>query len=314
MILGVFRYIDTDDDALEMNPKIFMDEPILLFKLLRNFGHLIRNLKIEFSLFDTECGIAIQSYLEEYCSDSLQRFSFEPNELIKHFENLQRPFKNLLALKIDTALYHKQNIYVQFINEKNLPNLQYFYMRRHCVDQQAKINHKYVEDFTITCLNMITFPFSFENLKHLTLYGNIKINDAFCEYIRSLKHLKILKIHSWVIWNSNYFDKLLELQNIASNIEEIEIEVGDKLDPWQLNRQYPAETILRFMKQCQNLRKMIFFHAYIHTESCANYVERWAQQLSLILSEEWKFNIITQPVLRDIFYHIYYEFERRTNE
>lgn len=60
-------------DALEQSPKIIVTKPMLLLKLLRNFGHSIRNLGIHFRTLNDKLCIEIENYLVKYCSNSLQR-------------------------------------------------------------------------------------------------------------------------------------------------------------------------------------------------------------------------------------------------
>lgn len=58
--------------VLEANPEIMITEPIMRFRLLRNFGHMIRNLGINFNNMNVKCCAEIENYLTKYCSNSLQ--------------------------------------------------------------------------------------------------------------------------------------------------------------------------------------------------------------------------------------------------
>lgn len=124
---------------------------------------------------------AIEIYLARYGSDSLERFDLRCQRLKTPFENSQTPFKKLKALRLRTRLDKQQN-FVQFINESNLPNLQYLYKATlgANINPHEKIHHKNVEYLTVESRQMNTFPFSFENLKELHFFGNTEVNDAFC--------------------------------------------------------------------------------------------------------------------------------------
>lgn len=82
-------------DALEQGPKIIVTK--LLLKLLRNFGHLIRNLGIHVRTLNDKLCIEIENYLVKYCSNSLQRLILVSKSKLL-FENLQKPFQNIKQL------------------------------------------------------------------------------------------------------------------------------------------------------------------------------------------------------------------------
>lgn len=106
--------------ASEKNPKVFIDRAILLLRLLRNFGHMIVNLGINFKMLNEKTCAEVKHYLAEYCSDSLQRFSVECCKRL-YFEDLQRPFKNVKALNV----LAKEKDDFLILNEDNFPNLQH---------------------------------------------------------------------------------------------------------------------------------------------------------------------------------------------
>lgn len=281
-ILNIFSgYIrpGVDTNALERNPRLIITNPIILLKLLRNFGHFIRNLGVDFWYLNTKICDAIEIYLAIYCSDSLERFDFSCKGPKKPFENLQKPLKKLKALRLRTHLDQQQN-FVQFINESNLPNLQYLYIKTLCdINSHEKIHHKNVEYLTVECIHMNTFPFSFENLKELNFFGNIEVNDAFCKYIGSMKHLKTMKLKStYNRWSSDLLDKLL--QDVPLNVEKIRFGLRE-----ENCRKMSIETITHFMKQSRNLRKMSFVLEIGISNRAA---EVWLQELSLKLCEEWE--------------------------
>lgn len=287
-ILNIFSshpYLDTD--VLENYPRIRIRNSIILLKLLRNFGHLIRNLRIDFWFLNTKICDAIENYLATYCSDSLERFEVVCKGRSKTpIENLQKPLKKLKAMRIHTELNRQQN-FVQFINESNLPNLQYLAIR--ClsdINPHEKIHHKNVEYLIVECKHLNALPFSFENLKHLNLLANFEVNDAFCEYIGNIKQLKTIKLQAlYRCWSADLLDKLL--QNVPLNVEKIQFELRAAN-----YRKMSIETISNFIKQSRNLRKFSFIltvgSIYGTKDENTRALELWLQELSLKLSEEWQ--------------------------
>lgn len=256
-----------------------------MLKLLRNFGHLVKNLGIDFLDMDSRIRDEIEKYLSIYCSGSLERFFFVCRDWSVCFENIQKPLKMLKALHIETRSDGERNR-VQFMNARNLPNLQHLYIYFvNVIAQREKIHHENIEDLSIVCFRGTNpFPFSFETVKHLTLHAKIEVDDAFCELIGNAKHLKTLKLNSChSTWSSDSLDKLLDLQNIVLNVEELQFAL--KLE---ISRKMAIDTITRFLKQSRNLRKMKF-----HTVACfntydTNAVGVWFKKLSSTLSGEWK--------------------------
>lgn len=83
-------------------PDIFVAVAVTAFKLLRTFGHLIKNLHINFLLFENSVlHEMIVKYLTEYCSECLNQFSVDmcPNKCL--FKFIQRPMTNLKTLHVE---------------------------------------------------------------------------------------------------------------------------------------------------------------------------------------------------------------------
>lgn len=57
-----------EEDIFSSPPGIFVTDRLSAFKLLRNFGHLIKNLYANFLLFNVRAQ-KIEHYLDEYCSE-----------------------------------------------------------------------------------------------------------------------------------------------------------------------------------------------------------------------------------------------------
>lgn len=288
-----------DTDAFVQYPRIFIKSPLALFKLLRNFGHLIRNLGVDLRELSANIYTAIEIYLVEYCSNSLERFAFKIYNY-HIFEHLQKPFDKLIVLAVQAKLELGQRNSFQFINEINLPNLQSLCLSAYRINQQDRIHHKNVEYLTVSSVHIIDFPFSFENLKYLFLGIMEEINDTLCQFIGQMKNLKIIRlIFSYTICEcSDSLDRLLNLQNISTNVEEIEL--SSEIVSF---RSESIETVFRFMKRSQRVRKVSFdLFSEIHP------ADVWLQEQSLKLKDEWK-SYIT-PKIKCSFKSKYFVLER----
>lgn len=107
-------------------PDICVPDPLMTFKILRNFGHLIPNLHISFSLFhvlDKKFkpfpNKYIESYLSEYCSETLVQLSLQMSEF-DIFEDTQKPFTYLKTLHIEQCCFRNRSLTINRL----FPNLQ----------------------------------------------------------------------------------------------------------------------------------------------------------------------------------------------
>lgn len=266
------------------NPKTFL-------KLLRNFGHLIKNLEICYWKTNPNIYVGIETYLSQYCFDSVQRLSLFCVPTMKTktpLENLQRPLKRVVSLIIITSAVESPK-YIRFINENNLPNVRNILVdnRKNELHDSDKIHFKIlrnVEHCTLFTMRIDTYPFEFENLKHFTVDGNINVNDAFCECISKIEHLKTLKIMSFALFSIESFSKMLELKNVVSNVEEMQFKFHDKISP---------EIVLQFLKQSQRVQKLSIHLNEVSRirRALSNYSYLFQTIPSNLHDDEWKSHI-----------------------
>lgn len=296
---------DAESDALEPNPLIIITEPIIVFKLLRNFGHLIRNLGINFAVLEAKICTEFENYLIKYCSDTLQRFSLGCNMRKFLFVDLKKPFKKMIALKIRTILKQKQD-HIQFFNETNFPNVNHLiiYDCGGNLQNSEKIHYENIKYFTYFGLHLKKFPFSFKSLEHLIL-SYIIIDDDFFDFVGNNKHLKTLKI--WKIVHGgkrNWLRNFSELPNIQSNLVELSFE---------FNQNVCVDEIFLFVKQCRQLKKLSF-HQENHDSRDFEAVDRGTRAFQTISSElgaGWRSHIIDPYTISIAFYkHISFSIER----
>lgn len=285
--------------ALGHNPRILIVKPQILFKLLRNFGHLIRNLGVDFSELSVKICAGIQMYLVEYCSNSLERFAFETRNN-RVFDQLHKPLEKLISLAMQAEV-NVGTFSFQFINEINLPNLQDFMLESYAIDTPDSIQHKNVEHLTIGHSYKCNFPFLFENLKYLTLQGMIEITDALCEFIDKMVNLKVIKIMTNPSrLHPDSFNRLLNLQIVLTNVEEVEFSFDIDHSKKQL-----IETVFRFMSHSPNVKKVSFRLYFEQLE------DAWFREFSPTLNADWISYIIQRNP--DLFESRCVIFERRPN-
>lgn len=225
-------------------PGIFIKNPTTALKLLRHFGFMLKNLSINFHIFNVMVCAEIEFYLAKYCSKSLIRLTICCHSSKMLFENLYKPLENITALTIYIHHYHKD---LQF-NCKYLPRLKYIYINNYTANIQKweNFDFKNIEYFTIATHYMNEYPFSFGKLKHLT-FRTLHIDEEWCKFISNIQNLTTLKMWDVSMIYPIDFRKMLELQNILSNIEELQIEVCINMSP---------EDVLHFLEQSQNLKTL----------------------------------------------------------
>lgn len=295
-----------EPDPLDAN-YIFITNPL---KVLRNFGHIIKNLGISFNDLNATLHVEMENYLAEYCSDSLQRLHLLCNRSKMVFKDLRKPLRNVTVLKMGMHRVQKIN-HIQFLNENNLPNVNSItILHRSSEDitllqKSEKIHYEKIEYFEIASHKLNTYPFSFGNLKHLTISGRCEINDAICEFISNVKDLKTLKMMSMLyLLHPDSFRKMLELQNILSNLVKMQFEYRKGM---------AADDVLRFMNQSQNLKKMIIYLDTTNTGIQAGSLN-FMQTMTSNLDVQWTFHVKQNDPERER-YHPYwadikYIFER----
>lgn len=100
----------------------------MALKLIRNFGHLLTNLHIEYRLFYVNCFgynfnynyphcIAlckeIELYLEEYCSESLRQISIQGSKYSdrhRTLENIKKPFNNVETVYVEKCRFNSEKL------------------------------------------------------------------------------------------------------------------------------------------------------------------------------------------------------------
>lgn len=100
-------------------PDILVMDGLTILKLLRNFGHLIININIDFGAFKYTFRYTIANYLAKYSSKSLIQMSVAV-EHMRFFENIQKPFINLKSLYMGACCFGRDLLPFNSI----FPNLQ----------------------------------------------------------------------------------------------------------------------------------------------------------------------------------------------
>lgn len=218
-LVSNFRFCEEVPQPVS-EPVICVSHPVMPLKLLRNFGHLITNLHIDYSLFYLRNIYTLENphyvypyvfplckeidhYLEEYCSESLREISFQSSCLtFTHImlEEVQKPFNNV-------KMVHTQ-----------------------------------------CCRFRDVLPFNkvFPNLHTLKLGMN--------QYIKS----SAIRVHFPSVENLWFFDRAF--QNPSKILNEEDIEDMLKLNPqlknalFYLRHDYNSNFIARLREYCPNLQ------------------------------------------------------------
>lgn len=282
MYLFLFRSYYLSRDG-EKNIILITTNP---WKVLRNFGHMIKNFRVNFSRIQTKLCTEIENYLAIYCSDSLQRLTMTCNTSKIALKDLQKPLENVTYLKIIITTDYESIEHIQFLNESYLPNLNEIEIFSNCLyffeQSSKKLIYDNIESFTYWAWRERIYPLSFGKLKHLTTAANCQVNDAFCECIGNIKDLKTLKILSTMFLSNSErkFGKMLELPKILSNLEELQFEYSYSIS---------LNDILPFVKNNQSLRKLS-----IHMDTTDNFVNinylNFLETISSNLGIGWKFH------------------------
>lgn len=270
---------------------------------------MIKKYHVDFTILNAEICIELENYLAVYCRDSLEQLTIvcEPSRCI--FKDLPKPLKKVTDLRVEVFRKSKKTQYIRFLHERNLPSVLrleiFLSVPASAIENSENIHFENVEDFTLIGSKTIV-PFSFRSatLKHLT-FNFADTSDAFYEFIGRAKNLKTLKIMDTAfVSGSEWFIKILHLQNIQSNVEEIEFEYTKDISP---------EVILRCLNQTTKLTKLtIHIMRNQNTEilytRCLDFIET----ISSNLDSAWKFHTKHVPVGSKHFtnVHIRYMFEK----
>lgn len=281
----VNQKVEPEKEVLEGNEIVLISNPLAALRLLRNFGFMIRNLGINFSFVNAKIRTEFENYLDRYCSHSLQRFSLICSRFKVPFDNLKKPFKNVLALKIHTGIHQTVN-HIRFLNETIFPNVNRIIIYDGASTLQhpeQKIHYENIEYFTLISHKMLHYPFSFSNLKHITVQNyKMELTDELCELVGSFEHLQTLKIWSFSFTTSDKFHKLLQLQNIQKSIVEMQIEFNEGI---------ASDEIVRFLNKTHKLRKLSFHECNVY-ESGYHDMTSFFETLSTQLRAEWNIHSI----------------------
>lgn len=296
------------NDKTNKKPKIYITNPVTILRLLRNFGHMLKHIYINFDFFDAKFCAEIEWYLAEYCSESLSRLSLRCNSSKILFEHLHKPLANVRTVGI--YVYENQKLtHLQF-NEKYLPRLKYLYMSNessrvmHYSDPIHFENIEYFLVRTYAFCRFAKFPLTFAKLKHL-VFMCFMLNDEWCSFVGNIQHLMTLEMYR--IGENPLLGKMFELPNFLSNIEELVLDVN----PYML-----ADDFLRFLEKSRALKTLTLIIDNAGGKNMSLDARERVKKLDDIvkpivsqLDSKWKFNIInpfTHPYQGTDVYFRYY--------
>lgn len=108
-----------------------------MLQLLRNCGHLIHDLHINFALFSVTMCEKIEQYLSEYCWQSLNFLSLSCHPIRMVFNGtIERPFTNVYSLKMESCCFLRSKI--EF--GEYFPRLRFIQLDSNCYETRTVIN------------------------------------------------------------------------------------------------------------------------------------------------------------------------------
>lgn len=84
--------------------------PIFTLKFLRNFGHLISDLQINFGIFNINQCEHIEQYLVKYSAKSLRFISLSCHPYKELFKNIKDPFSNAYSIKMQNCCFLRSKL------------------------------------------------------------------------------------------------------------------------------------------------------------------------------------------------------------
>lgn len=113
--------------------------PRAVLQLLRNCGHLIRDLHINFTLFSASMCEKIEKYLTRYCWQSLHFLSLSCHPTRMLFNGtIEQPFTNVYSLKMESCCFLRSK--VKF--GETFPRLRFIQLDSNCYETRTVINGK----------------------------------------------------------------------------------------------------------------------------------------------------------------------------
>lgn len=251
-IIFEFRFDEKKyHQPLQPEPTICVTHPALALKMLRNFGHLIVNLSLDYILFYTpdiefnnSCGgieliKMIEEYLAEYCSGTLCQLSLQNSD--RHYpilKDIKKQFLKVKTLQTDHCYFGEELPFNKFF-----PNLQTLNLGFNHFENKSHIVHlRTVKNLSIDFLHI---KFEEENIQEF-----FKLN-------LQLERAKICLIRGF---NPDLFPRLKE---ICPNVKSVfvlrspfhydEFVCGDLEYETKKKYQYPANTSDTYKKNLENL-------------------------------------------------------------
>lgn len=198
------------------------------------------------------------------------------------FKSIPRPLLKLKHLTIEfNPGYHVKLI--SCLNE-HLPNLQSIHLKGQPIigfypTYLPPIHFDNVEEFSADTgiQKFCHMPFSFNKLKHFTVFGPILFSKDLIRIISEAENLKTLNILRLDDFNM----KLYEIFNLKNVLENVEV-MGINIESYYDHKMYSPYRILRFLNQCQSLKKLTISLDFEHERN--GFIERIRSRLSI----EWR--------------------------
>lgn len=122
---------------IEKRNRNAITNPKAVLQLLRNCGHLIRDLHINFALFSVPMCEKIEQYLSKYCWQSLSFLSLSCHPIRLLFSGtVDRPFANVYSLKMESCCFLRSKVGFG----EYFPRLRFIQLDSNCYETRTVIN------------------------------------------------------------------------------------------------------------------------------------------------------------------------------
>lgn len=231
--VNIFKYAIRDDRyvshsmekyvAIDKNAFGISDYKIA-FQLMRTFGHLVSNLIFDIrnkplsipQLVDYEIDVRLLKYINEYCSETLEKMMIRTRRTSSCFNYFKKPFKQLEQLTIDNFLNTPNGVTMAPADDclvRLFPNMRSLSLSNHqfvsirCIGHHFPhlehlkikhtpiVNHSGIQPAPFPSKEMYLAIFRLNpQLKHLVLdnlnvlYVDMQID--FTEYLENLEHFE----------------------------------------------------------------------------------------------------------------------------
>lgn len=231
----------TSNHIYETDAQIKIQHLQTMFKVLKYFGSLIRNLKVEVSYSPDARTHSLYKYINFYCSETLTQFHMK-NAVEAAFDEFRKPFENVQSVSLRGQFDSLDGCTLRF--SEIFPAMRRLSVRMVCISDMNWIEH---------C--------AFQHLEHLHIYMAHANHDS----------IPSEKAMNFELIKKNPRIRSLELENVSlqflmfvahnlPKLERLELQLSPKLigAPLELQIHFEYLKVLKLQQHFQELPESLF--------------------------------------------------------